>query len=160
MARRRRHLRSFVAQFRGEEPEVPAIPCIDPVETAADKLSAFAWRVLARKRDGENDDPTIVRHVCDMAVLEAFASADARFGALLNDAMLTDASRGSGVVAHLPRRSVSRPCLPASVCRRTLRVRLSPLRRGNGLCFAPRDRRLGRQDARDEVVPPLRAGRR
>ncbi len=33
---------SFVNQYRGEPPEVPSVPCVDPVETAADKLSAFA----------------------------------------------------------------------------------------------------------------------
>ena len=34
-------LTSFVAQYRGDPPEVASPPCVDPIETAADKLSAF-----------------------------------------------------------------------------------------------------------------------
>ncbi len=44
--------------------------CIDPVENAADKLSAFVWRTADRDRKSENDDPTIVRHQHDLAILE------------------------------------------------------------------------------------------
>jgi hypothetical protein len=43
-----RPISSFVAEYLGEPPELAAVPCIDPVETAADKLSALAWRVIAR----------------------------------------------------------------------------------------------------------------
>lgn len=42
-----RSVRSFVAQARGEAPEVTAIGCADPIETADEKLSALAWRVLS-----------------------------------------------------------------------------------------------------------------
>ena len=45
-----RPIRSLIAQVCGHAPEVPAFPCIDPVETAADKLSALAWRACARDR--------------------------------------------------------------------------------------------------------------
>jgi hypothetical protein len=41
----------------------------DPVETAADKLSALAWRVHARDRASPEDDPTIIRHLHDLAAL-------------------------------------------------------------------------------------------
>jgi hypothetical protein len=104
LAPQARELPSFVAQFRGDEPEIAAIPCVDPVETAADKLSAFAWRVIARERGTEKDDPTIVRHVHDLAVLEAVAMADERFGPLLVEALVADTHRGSGAVADLPPR--------------------------------------------------------
>ena len=40
-----RSVASFVAIARGDAPEVPSIWCADPVETAAEKLSALAWRV-------------------------------------------------------------------------------------------------------------------
>ena len=45
-----RPIRSLVAQAQGKEPEIAAFACIDPVETAADKLSALAWRVCVRAR--------------------------------------------------------------------------------------------------------------
>ena len=57
----------IVAEARREHPEVPRIGCVVPAETAADKISALAWRVLdpiARQ------DPALVRHVHDVAVLE------------------------------------------------------------------------------------------
>ena len=95
---------SFVAQFRGVPPEVASIACVDPVETAADKLSAFAWRTLVRERGTEKDDPTIIRHVHDLAALEATISGDGRFGALLIDTLIADSHRGGGAVADLPPR--------------------------------------------------------
>lgn len=97
-----RSISSFVAQFRAAEPEVPAILCIDPVETAADKLSAFAWRSIARDRNHPDDDPTIVRHLHDLSALEAVASASADFPALLLEALRADTMRGQGAVQDLP----------------------------------------------------------
>lgn len=102
LAPQERELASFVAQYRELAPEVPSIPCVDPVETAADKLSAFAWRAIVRERGSEKDDPTIVRHIHDLAVLETIASADDRFAALLNETLVDDSDRGNGAVAHLP----------------------------------------------------------
>jgi len=97
-------LTSFVAQFRGDPSEVGSIPCVDPVETAADKLSAFAWRVLVRERGSEKDDPTIIRHVHDLAVLEAVIEAEGPFGPLLAETLAADSDRGGGAVAGLPAR--------------------------------------------------------
>jgi hypothetical protein len=48
-----------------------AFPCVDPVETADDKLSALAWRVPARDRTRADDDPTIIRHLHDLAAAAA-----------------------------------------------------------------------------------------
>jgi hypothetical protein len=93
---------SFVAQFRGAEPEIPAISCVDPAETAADKLSAFAWRAIARDRNGADDDPTIVRHLHDLSALEAVARASTDFPGLLAAALTADTMRGGGAVQHLP----------------------------------------------------------
>ena len=97
-----RSVASFVAQFRAAEPEVPAILCIDPVETAADKLSAFAWRSIARDRSHPDDDPTIVRHLHDLAALEAVAGASDEFPAMLLEALRADTARGQGAVQDLP----------------------------------------------------------
>jgi hypothetical protein len=52
-----RPIRSLVAQAQGHEPELPAFACVDPVETAADKLSALAWRVCGRNRDARRRRP-------------------------------------------------------------------------------------------------------
>ena len=64
-----RPIRSLIATAQREPPEVASFPCVDPVETAADKLSALAWRVLARDRTRPRDDPTIIRHLHDLAAL-------------------------------------------------------------------------------------------
>jgi hypothetical protein len=96
-----RPLSSFVAQYRREPPEVEAIACVDPVETAADKLSAFAWRMLTRDRSLEDDDATIVRHLHDLAVLEAAASTHPDFPALLEAVLVEDSKRGGGAAADL-----------------------------------------------------------
>lgn len=96
-----RPLSSYVNQYRGLEPEVSAIPCIDPVETAADKLSAFAWRMIVRDRSAADDDPTIVRHLHDLAALESTATASTVFPALLAETLIADTHRGGGAVAHL-----------------------------------------------------------
>jgi hypothetical protein len=94
-------LTSFVAEFRGVEPEVPAIACVDPVETAADKLSAFTWRAIARDRGSMDDDPTIVRHLHDLAALETVATASGAFPALLTATLEADTSRGRGAIQDI-----------------------------------------------------------
>ena len=76
----------------------PTIACVDPVETAADKLSAFCWRVLTRDRERVGDDPTIVRHLHDLAALEATASANAQFPALAEETIMADSHRGGGAL--------------------------------------------------------------
>lgn len=98
----KRSLSSFIWQYRGNEPEVPKILCVDPVETAADKLSALSWRILVRERGSEKDDPTIIRHVYDLAALEPVVADDELFGALLTETLVADTDRGNGAVAHLP----------------------------------------------------------
>lgn len=62
-----RPIGSLIALTQGQPPEVGAFPAVDPVETAADKLSALAWRVHARRRGSPDDDPTIIRHLHDLA---------------------------------------------------------------------------------------------
>ena len=94
-------LSSFVSQYRSLPPEIPAIGCVDPVETAADKLSAFTWRVLARDRTSESDDPTIVRHIHDLAALEHVVMDREEFPALLSETLLADAHRGGGILKDL-----------------------------------------------------------
>jgi Nucleotidyl transferase AbiEii toxin, Type IV TA system len=91
-----RPIRSLVAQAQGKEPEIAAFACVDPVETAADKLSALAWRVCVRERGSEGDDPTIIRHLHDLAALESRAAAATAFAPLVAETAKADTTRGGG----------------------------------------------------------------
>lgn len=88
-----RPIGSLIAVARGKPPEVASFRCVDPVETAADKLSALAWRVHARRRGSPGDDPTIIRHLHDLAALKASAAASGDFAVLVRHAMAADAGR-------------------------------------------------------------------
>ncbi|MVZ98139.1 nucleotidyl transferase AbiEii/AbiGii toxin family protein [Sphingorhabdus sp. IMCC26285] len=95
-------VQSFVLAERGGDAEVPDIQCIDPVETAADKLSAFAWRSIVRDRTHPNDDPAIIRHVHDLAKLAPVIEHSAIFPKLLAEVMTADNDRGQGQIADMP----------------------------------------------------------
>lgn len=84
---------SFLNELAKQPPEVTAISCIDPVESAADKLSAIAWRIPDRVRGDQYDDPSIVRHIHDLAMLKNRALAYAGFAALVAKSMQEDDSR-------------------------------------------------------------------
>jgi hypothetical protein len=94
-----RPIASLVTLAQNRLPEIAAFPCVDPVETAADKLSALAWRVLARSRGSHDDDPTIVRHVHDLAALKPHVVASADFQTLVRQAMADDTGRGGEATA-------------------------------------------------------------
>lgn len=94
-------LTSFVSQYRGAEPEIASIACVDPVETAADKLSAFCWRMLTRDRSKTEDDPTIIRHLHDLAAIEPVVTANEHFPSLAEATMIADSNRGGGVLAGM-----------------------------------------------------------
>jgi hypothetical protein len=89
-----RPIGSLIGAAQGKPPEVAAFLCVDPVETAADKLSALAWRVHARRRGSAGDDPTIIRHLHDLAALRAAAGASLEFPRLVQGALATDKGRG------------------------------------------------------------------
>jgi len=84
---------SFLNELAKHPPEVVAISCIDPVESAADKLSAIAWRIPDRVRGGQYDDPSIVRHIHDLAILKDRALAHAGFAGLVAKSMQEDNNR-------------------------------------------------------------------
>lgn len=94
-----RPLASMIGTAQGAQPEIAAFLCVNPVETAADKLSALAWRVHARQRGADNDDPTIVRHVHDLAALKPHAAASGSFQTLVRKAMADDKDRGGNAIA-------------------------------------------------------------
>jgi predicted nucleotidyltransferase component of viral defense system len=64
-----RAIPSIVSDVTKTEPELK-MACVSAIETAGDKLSALTWRILVRDRADEKDDPTIIRHLHDLAALE------------------------------------------------------------------------------------------
>jgi hypothetical protein len=58
-----------VCEITKNEPELE-MDCVSPLETAGDKLSALTWRIVVRDRTDEKDDPTLIRHLHDLAALE------------------------------------------------------------------------------------------
>lgn len=99
-------IQSIASAVMKEAPETN-ISCISPLETAGDKLSALSWRVVVRDRNTEDDDPTIIRHLHDLAALESvitkqqtpFAESakqsleqdqSSRGGQVINDLSVTD----------------------------------------------------------------------
>ena len=97
-----RPIGSLIAAAQGAAPEVAAFLAVDPVETAADKLSALAWRVHARRRGAPNDDPTIIRHLHDLAALKRSVKAAPDFVRLARAARVNDAGRGGESVPADP----------------------------------------------------------
>ncbi|AMA10664.1 nucleotidyl transferase AbiEii/AbiGii toxin family protein [Picosynechococcus sp. PCC 73109] len=87
-------LQSFVGQALQQEPEAIAFPCVDPVETAADKLSALVWRIRTRDRSSDNDDPTLVRHLHDLGALMPVVKDSGDFPRLVRDCLVKDQNRG------------------------------------------------------------------
>lgn len=65
----KRPIQSIISKVAKENPETNIL-CISPIETAGDKLSALSWRILVRDRNDEDDDPTLIRHLHDLAALE------------------------------------------------------------------------------------------
>jgi hypothetical protein len=97
-----RPLQSLIAQTQKLPPEVSSFPCIDPIETAADKLSTLAWRMCARRRGSEDDDPTIIRHLHDLAALEGAVAGASGFAALAQKTAEDDTGRGGESVPSKP----------------------------------------------------------
>lgn len=84
---------SFLNELAKKPPEIVAIGCIDPVESAVDKLSALAWRIPDRVRGDQYDDPSVIRHVHDLAILKDQALAHAGFAGLVAKSMQEDNNR-------------------------------------------------------------------
>ncbi len=70
--------------------EIAAMPYVNPVEIAADKLSALAWRLLDKD---ERQDKTLIRHVHDLAALEPLITSPAEFASLVEQAITFDHHR-------------------------------------------------------------------
>ncbi len=86
---------SFIGKFVNEEPI--KVNCIQPVEVIANKFSALMWRVYIKDRTkllhSKENDPTIVRHLHDIAALEDILYTK-EFVGLLQKSFVTDKGRG------------------------------------------------------------------
>lgn len=88
---------SFVNDVAGQAPEVSRVACVDPVENAADKLSAIAWRIPSRIRGEKDRQPDVVRHLHDLAKLSSRALVSPDFAHLANYTIERDANRADGL---------------------------------------------------------------
>ena len=86
---------SFVGKFINEEPI--KIDCIQQIEVIANKFSALMWRVFIKDRTkplhSKENDPTIVRHLHDIAALEDMLYTK-EFVELLQKSFEVDKGRG------------------------------------------------------------------
>lgn len=75
------------------------INCISPLETAANKFSAFLWRVDCKNRNSDDkkyNDPTIIRHLYDLfALRNVINSNKQRFFELIFKIYEADKKRGN-----------------------------------------------------------------
>lgn len=94
-----RQISSFIDQLVGNE-ETFSIDCVSPTETAADKISAFIWRVQTRDRKqaikNKEDDPTIIRHLHDLYALKERYINRTDFRDLLEKIYEKDKNRSKG----------------------------------------------------------------
>ena len=88
---------SFVSETARKAPEIAQIVCIDPVENAADKLSALAWRLPSQGQGKEARQPDLVRHVHDLAKLSEQVLASSDFTWLVAHALEQDANRAEAL---------------------------------------------------------------
>lgn len=84
---------SFINEVAGKAPEVEKIACINPVENAADKLSAIVWRIPSRVRGEEDKQPDVVRHLHDLAKLSFHVLEHESFAELARVTIERDANR-------------------------------------------------------------------
>lgn len=90
-----REISSFIGKFINEE--AIKVNCIQPIEVISNKFSALMWRVYIKNRTkplhSKENDPTIVRHLHDIAALEDVLFTK-EFTDLLQKSYEADKSRG------------------------------------------------------------------
>lgn len=84
-----RPIGSLIAAAQKREPEISFFPCVDPVETAADKLSALAWRICFPK----NEDPAVIRHMHDLAAIERAVTGSPHFAEMVKRSIESDVGK-------------------------------------------------------------------
>lgn len=69
-------VRSFVGEAMNHPPEVAGIPCVSMLETAAEKLVSLTRRTAMELAGaGREPDPTLVRHIYDLHMLQDLVDA-------------------------------------------------------------------------------------
>lgn len=103
-----RAVHSLLSRSLRQPPEIDVLACVDPIETAADKMAALAWRVAKRDRSQANDDPAIIRHLHDLAALAPLVAGNEEFRDLAREVLIEDAARaktagttGSALLANM-----------------------------------------------------------
>lgn len=87
-------LNTIIGNLSNNSP-ITSMPCIRPEETGSDKFSALTWRVLARDRNTEEDDPAIIRHAHDLhALLNICLNDKEGFSSRVNTSFNLDKRRG------------------------------------------------------------------
>ena len=68
------------------------------------KISALTWRIVVRDRQDKKDDPTLIRHLHDLAALESMITdAGDDFVSSAKMSLEQDQTlRGGGVIADIP----------------------------------------------------------
>jgi predicted nucleotidyltransferase component of viral defense system len=92
-----RPVSSLLHEVKGVLPEINQIECVNPVEIAADKLSALVWRI-PRIDTGENtEDRSLVRHLHDLAAMKTIVAKSNQFPRLINKALQHDNERNKDI---------------------------------------------------------------
>lgn len=98
-----RQIRSILSEVAQGEAELE-MDCVSALETAGDKLSALTWRIVVRDREDKKDDPTLIRHLHDLAALEnMIMEAEADFVASAQISLERDQERRGGeAISEMP----------------------------------------------------------
>lgn len=96
-----RPVQSLLGQASGHAVEIGSMPCVDPVEIAADKLSALTWRLIS---DKGVTDQSLIRHVHDLAALEPLITQNETFSDLVFQSFADDQGRGGLNEKPIPQR--------------------------------------------------------
>ncbi len=90
-------INSWIDEYIGKDSEL-RINCLSPLETAANKFSAFLWRADCKDRTSNEkklNDPTIVRHLYDLYKLQdVISSNESDFYKLIAKIYENDKNRG------------------------------------------------------------------
>lgn len=84
---------SLLNELKRAAPEAKQIECVDPVEIAADKLSALVWRIPKQEVSEKPEDRSLVRHIHDLAALERVVGENEGFQRLVLTALQSDNER-------------------------------------------------------------------
>ncbi len=91
---------SFINELTKDIAEVDQIACLNLVENSADKLSALSWRIPDRIRSNIYDDPSIVRHLHDLAILKNAIINDSNLIRLVHSSTEDDIQRSKNNVNY------------------------------------------------------------